>query len=258
MGDARDRAAGRIAASQRTILTTGQLAECGLGGEAVRHRNRTGHLHLVFRGVYSFGCGELPPLALEQAAMLACGEGAFLSGLSAAFVWGITKSAPRPVEVSVVGRACASRDGLRVHRLRSIDRRELRLREGLQVSSPARAALEVAASAPAELPAVLDEGLARRLITRPELEAVLARNRPCRGAARLAALLGDEAAMTITRSQAEKAFLKLIRESGLPRPETNVRFGRVRAGLRVAPRTADRRARHPHVPRRPALLPERP
>jgi very-short-patch-repair endonuclease len=35
--------------------------------------------------------------------------------------------------------------------------------------------------------------------------------------------------MTITRSRAEKAFLKLIRESGLPRPETNVPFGRYEA-----------------------------
>ena len=72
---------------------------------------------------------------------------------------------------------------------------------------------------------MIDEGLARRLLNRRELERVLARNRPCRGAARLAAVLGDEDAMTITRSEREKAFLKLIRQSGLPVPETNVKFG---------------------------------
>jgi len=71
----------------------------------------------------------------------------------------------------------------------------------------------------------MDEGLARRRLNRRDLEAVLARNRPCRGAARLAALLGDENAMTITRSRAEKAFLRLIRDAHLPVPETNVPFG---------------------------------
>ena len=31
--------------------------------------------------------------------------------------------------------------------------------------------------------------------------------------------------MTITRSTRERAFLKLIRDRGLPVPETNVKFG---------------------------------
>jgi hypothetical protein len=93
------------------------------------------------------------------------------------------------------------------------------------VTSPAQAVLEVAAVAPGELVDVIDEGLARRVLDRRELERVLARNRPCRGAARLAALLGDETAMAITRSKAEKAFLRLMRDAGLPRPEVNEQFG---------------------------------
>ena len=193
--------------------------------EAIRHRARTGRLHLVFFGVYSFGCGELPPLAREQAALLACGRGAFLSGPSAAFFWGMRKTAPAPVEVTVVARCCAPRDGINVHRIKAIDRRELQHRDGLWVSSPSRAVLEVAAVAPEELLEVIDEGLARRVLNRRELERVLARHRGCRGAARLAAVVGDEDAMTLTRSKREKAFLKLIRQSGLPIPETNVKLG---------------------------------
>ena len=72
---------------------------------------------------------------------------------------------------------------------------------------------------------MIDAGLANRLLNPPALEAVLRRHRGRRGAARLAAILGDESAMTITRSKAEKAMLKLIRDSGLPMPEVNVRFG---------------------------------
>jgi very-short-patch-repair endonuclease len=225
MGRSRDHAAARVAAEQRTMITFAQLAACGIGKDAIAHRVNAGRLHVEFHGVYSFGCGELPPLAREQAALLVCGDGAFLSHRSAAYVWGFRKTAPESVEVSVVGRGCRTRDGLQVHRIRAIEDRDVRHHEGLWVSSPARAVLEVAAVAPGELVDLMDEGLARRRLNRRDLEAVLARNRPCRGAARLAALLGDENAMTITRSRAEKAFLRLIRDAHLPVPETNVPFG---------------------------------
>jgi very-short-patch-repair endonuclease len=215
----------RIAARQRTIVAAEQLAACGVGKRAVKHRIATGRLHVVFRGVYSVGCGELPPLAREQAALLACGEGAFLSHHSAAFFWGLRARAPAEVEVSVCGRSCASRKGLRVHRIGVIDRRELRFKNGLWLSSPARTMLEIAATASSDdLAYALDEGLARRLLTPREIEAVLARNRPCRGAGRLAALVGADGATAITRSRAEKAFLKLVREARLSRPEANVAF----------------------------------
>jgi very-short-patch-repair endonuclease len=114
-----------------------------------------------------------------------------------------------------------------VHRIGEIDRRELRRHEGLWVSSPARAVVEIAATASAkQLAGAIDEGLARRRFTPRELDEVLARNRPCRGAARLAAILGDPTATATSRSKREKRLLRLIRDAGLPMPETNVKFGR--------------------------------
>ena len=208
------------------MVTRAQLAACGLGPRAVKYRIETGRLHVEFRGVYSFGCGDLPPLAREQGALLACGPRAFLSHRTAAFAWGLRKTPPATVEITVVGRPCGSRKGIRVHRIRAIDGRDVSRHEGLRVSSPARAALEVAAVAPAELADVIDEGLAGRALDRRELERVLTRYRPCRGAARLAAIVGDEDAMTLTRSKRERAFLRLIRQAGLPLPETAVKFGR--------------------------------
>jgi very-short-patch-repair endonuclease len=115
---------------------------------------------------------------------------------------------------------------MRVHRLRELDKRELRRREDLWVSSPARVCLEVAAASPSDLRDIIDTGLAKRLLNRREIDAVLRRHRGRRGAARLAAFLGDESAMTITRSRAEKAFLKLIDDARLPRPLVNHRLGR--------------------------------
>src|SRR5690242_8098557 len=103
------------------------------------------------------------------------------------------KTPPAQVEVSVVRRCSASRAGIRVHRIQAVDRRELRRHEGLWISSPARAALEVAAvGTKDELIDVIDAGLALRRFTPGDLKSGLERNRPCRGAGRLAEVLGDE------------------------------------------------------------------
>jgi very-short-patch-repair endonuclease len=230
MSAERDHAASRIAATQKTLLTTEQLSACGLGDDAISYRVKAGRMHLEFRGVYSWGCGQLPPLARELAALLACGERSFISHRSAAFVWGMRKTPPAEVEVSVVGREAKSRAGIRVHRIRAIDKREVRREQGLWVSSPARTVLEVAAAGTGdELVEVIDAGLAARRFKPRDLHVVLERNRPCRGAARLAEVLGDETAMAISRSRAEKALLRLIRDARLPVPETNVPFGQLEA-----------------------------
>ncbi|HUA70766.1 MAG TPA: DUF559 domain-containing protein [Solirubrobacteraceae bacterium] len=141
-------------------------------------------------------------------------------------VWGLINAPPAQVEVSVVGRTCKSRDGLRVHRIQTIHRSELRRHEGLWISSPARAVLEVAATASIdEVANLVNEGQGLRRFTPRDLEAVLRRHHGRRGAGKLAEVLGDEDAMTITRSRAEKAFLKLIRDARLPAPETNQKLG---------------------------------
>lgn len=224
---ATDRAVGRIAGGQKTLVTTEQLATCGLGKDAVAYRVQSGRFRLVFQSVYSVSCGELPPLALELAALLVCGERSFISHRSAAFVWGMRRTPPAEVEVSVVGRNCWRRDGLRVHRIKTIDRREIRRHAGLWISSPARAVLEVAATASmTEIGDLVDAGVAGRLLTSGELDAVLKRHRGRRGTARLAAVLGDDAGRGITRSRAERAFRKLIRDARLPPPVVNQSLGR--------------------------------
>jgi very-short-patch-repair endonuclease len=223
----RDREVARVTAKQRTLATAEQLYALGISKRAIEYRLASGRLRVVFRGVYTVATGELPPLALELAALLAIGESSFISHRSAAFVWGLRATPPPHVEVSVFGRCCGARKDIRVHRIQKIRRDELRRHEGLWVSSPARAALEVAADAgPDELADVVEKEVAERVLTPRELEAVLGHNLGRRGAARLAQVLGDEDAMTITRSRAERAFLKLIRDARLPAPQTNQRLGR--------------------------------
>jgi very-short-patch-repair endonuclease len=226
----RDRAITRLAGGQRDLITTAQLAECGLGKDAVARRVKAGWLHLVFQGVYAVGSGELPPLGLEQAALMSCGRGSFLSHRSAAFVWGMRKDPPQAVEISVVGHGCRSHRGMCLHRIKAIDRMDVRRHNKLWVSSPARAVLEIAAVGTRdELVDVIDAGLAQRRFTPGDLKFVLDRHRGRRGAARLADVMADDTTMAISRSRAEKALLRLIRDARLPMPETNVPFGRFEA-----------------------------
>jgi very-short-patch-repair endonuclease len=226
MEESPDRAIARFAARHRTLVGWDQLLAFGLGPDAIAYRNRTGRLTLVFHRVYSVVSGELPPLGREQAALLRCGRHAFLSHRTAAFVLGLVKTPPPSVEVSVVGRHCKPCEGLKIHRIQAIDRWEVKRHDGLWVSTPARAVLELAATATAdELTRAIDEGLAQRRFTPHELRAVLARNRPCRGAARLDAILGDETSTSVSRSRTEKRLLKLLRDARLPLPETNFPFG---------------------------------
>jgi hypothetical protein len=64
--------------------------------------------------------------------------------------------------------------------------------------------------------ATIDQGLASRVLNRCELDDVLERHRGRRGAGRLAAVLVGGDSKTISRSRAERAFLKLIRDARLP------------------------------------------
>jgi very-short-patch-repair endonuclease len=221
-----EREIARLTGRQRTMATTTQLIACGLGEDAVRYRIRAGRYTVVFRGVVSVISGGFPPLAREQAALLACGETAFLSHHTAAFMWGLRKPHPYDIDVTVVGRWVRSRKGMRVHHIRALDRRELRREKGLRVSSPARALLEIAATlGTSDLRDAVGDGIAERSFKPRDIEEVVERHPHARGAARLAALIGDPDARAITRSHAERAFWKLIRESGLPRPQPNVPLG---------------------------------
>ncbi len=221
-----DAATGAIAGRQRTIVGHDQLLAIGCGRRTIARWVQRRRLHPVFHRVYSVVSGELPPLAREQAALLACGERTFLSHRTATAIWGLRRSLPTEIELSVVQRRCDSRKGIIVHRIKQIDERDVRLEQELWVSSPARAVLEIAATASdRELTSAIDRGLANRLFTPRELDDVLARYRPCRGAARLAEILGDPTATAVSRSKPEKALLRLIREAGLPMPDTNVPFG---------------------------------
>lgn len=219
-----DREISRLASIQRGVVTREQLVALGLGRGAIDHRLGAGRLHPIHRGVYLVGHPVPPPLATEMAAVLACGHGAVLSHRSAARCWSLLAASSGDADVTVPGRNGGRRSGIRVHRSRPLDPRDVARRHDLPVTTPARTLLDVAEVLEMrDLERALDEALVRRLIDRRRLLAALARAPGRHGAAPLRALLRRDGGPTLTRSEAEERVLSLVRAAGLPRPEVNRR-----------------------------------
>src|SRR4051794_29307779 len=217
---ATERALATIAARQHGVLTSAQLAAAGVGQRAVSRRVADGRLGRLHRGVFLLG-----PLTgartKEMAAVLACGATAVLSHRSAAGLWGLLRAWYGLPEVTVTDGRSRGRPGLRVYRTTRLDPRETRRREGVPVTAPARTLLDIASLvSERDLARAVEEAQVLRLVTPHVLATIAGCGRP--GSAALRAALNLQHEPSLTRSEAEIAFLQLVRDAGLPAPETNV------------------------------------
>jgi very-short-patch-repair endonuclease len=175
------------------------------------------------RAVYAVGHSAPVPLAAETAALLACGDHAVLSHRSAAWLWKIAPEPDGVIDITIRGRDGARPRGVRVRRTDKLGRGEVRMVEGLPVTSAARTLIDIAAELDEEtFWWAVNEALVQRLVTDRELKTTVAAGRGRRGASILGVLLERQREPAITRSQAEKRFLWLIRVAQLPEPRTNV------------------------------------
>jgi very-short-patch-repair endonuclease len=214
-----------IAARQRARVARTQLLDVGITSGAIQRRLTGGRLARVYAGVYSLPATQDVPLATETAALLACGEHAVLSGHSAATLWCLRPGVARPVHVTLLaGRGPMGLDGLVLHRSSTITAADVRLHQGLPVTSPARTLLDVAATLPdRDIERLLDEALfALRIVSRSELEDTLARAGNHPGRARLARVARGHTRSTKADSPPEEAMLTMIRAAGLPEPDMRV------------------------------------
>jgi very-short-patch-repair endonuclease len=174
-------------------------------------------LERVHRGVYLHGAVRGPWFE-EWAAILACGARAVLSHATAQALYELRA---RPAIVHVTRPSTSGQhDGVLIHRGR-VEPKEIRVIHGLRVTTPARTLQDLASHMPAvELARLIEEMQLRKLID----EAEVARNRP--GAPTLRAAVARAGEPSLTRSEAERRMLELIRAARLPPPQTNVRVGR--------------------------------
>ena len=219
-GSETDRLILRLAAANNRVVTRRALDAAGVGTNAITKRVASGRLFRQHHGVYLVD----PPrnasrIALLTAAVEACGPTAVLSHQSAAELWGLLPVQAGHIEVTVVTRRAGDRPGIRRHRVPALDAADVRNRNGIRVTSPARTVLDSARHP--HLEELIGTGLDKGLVTQREVEQAIARCPNRRGVRRVRALLNQPGGARRTRSWGERRLLSLIREAGLPVPFTN-------------------------------------
>jgi hypothetical protein len=208
----------RLARSTHGVVTRARLLSAGLTVAELKQRVRTGALLREYRGVYRVGHRAPSVEARYLAAVYACGDGALLSGRAAAHLLGILPGPPPRPEVTAPTERRIP--GITTRRHRSMHPLDAQFHRGVPVTSPARTIVDLAATLTAEqLARVAHEAAIRHNTAPREIEAVLDRPTRWRGAKKLRRVItGDE---PVLLSALERRFLKLLREAGLPLPNTN-------------------------------------
>jgi Transcriptional regulator, AbiEi antitoxin len=208
---------GRIARSQHGVVTRVQLLRAGISSKEIARRLEKGALLRVHRGVYRVGHRAPSVEARYMAAVLACGEGALLSGRAAAHLWRLTKGSAPPPEVTAPTE----------RRVKGIRTRHSRRREteaatwrGIPITTVPRTLVDLSSSLSLDdLARACHEAGVLHHTTPRQVEAVLAKHPSSPGAQKLTKVMDGD--VHVTLSGLERKFLKRLTEAGLPLPETN-------------------------------------
>jgi len=209
---------GLLATAAHGIVTRAELLRAGITPSEIRSRLSSGALLREYGGVYRVGHRAPSVEARYLAAVRACGDGALLSGRSAAYLFGLLPGgAPGP---EVTARTERRIEGIRTRRTREIGLVQATVWHGIPVTTVPRTLVDIAAQLGEEALARACHEAGVRYGTAPrDVEAILARRPPVRGAGRLRAVLNGEVRVTLSRL--ERRFLERLIEAGLPLPKTN-------------------------------------
>jgi very-short-patch-repair endonuclease len=225
MGAHPDQRVARIAARQHGLVSHRQLAAVGLSANAVAGRVERGHLERVHRGVYAVGHIQRTSESRWMAAVMACGSGAVLSHLDAAALWKIYDGEGARVHVTTTRRAGRRLDDLHVHRARRLHPDDVTVKDGIPVTTVARTLVDLTdLLASDRILRTIREAEFLQLLDLDTLDAAVSRAHGRRRLSGLKQALGHHTPGQIVREELEHRFLELLREAGLPPPETNVKI----------------------------------
>jgi very-short-patch-repair endonuclease len=205
---------------QHGVVTRSQLLRLGIASRSIEHRISKGRLHPLWRGVYAVGRPEVTQEGRWMAAVLACGPAALLSHRSAAALWGIARPTPRTGPIEVVADVHRRRAGVRVHRRRDLGPEHRREVAAIPVTDPISTLVDLASCAPDwQVERAINEADRLNLVGPEALRRTVCGLGPRPGMARMRRLLGLDA---LTDTGLERAFLAIVRDAGLPLPETQI------------------------------------
>jgi hypothetical protein len=218
----------RIARRQRGLVTRKQLLAAGISKEEIRRRIQKGALLRVHRGVYRVGHKAPSIEARYLAAVLACGEGAVLSGQAAAYLWGLIKGAAPPPEVTAPNRRKVK--GVRTRHARRGEIEATTWR-GIPITTVPRTLVDLCSSLQLEdlARACHEAGVLHRTTPR-QVEKILTKRPNTPGAKELRRVMRGD--VHVTLSALERRFLERLDEASLPHPITNKPAGSKRVDCR--------------------------
>ena len=183
-----------LAGRQWGVVSLGQLRALGLSQDAVERRARLGRLRRVHRGVYAVGGAVLPREGRWLAAVLACGDRAVLSHLSAAVHWNPSYDAPNRRSPP---RVPAGRPGDPPAPLYSLDAQDTTSHPGIPITTVHRTLLDIAAQVPDHhLERALAQAERLELYDHRAIEDVIARANGHRATKRLSQAIQDDPQFT--------------------------------------------------------------
>jgi very-short-patch-repair endonuclease len=210
----------KLAAEQHGVIARRQLLELGFSPRAIEHRLAKARLHPVMPGVYAVGRPELTRHGRWMAAVLACGDDAFLSHESAAALYRIRDAEGAVIDISVLAQSARRRPGINVHRRSRLDPHDVSRHLNIPVTSPIRTLLDLATFLdPDRLEAAINEADKLDLIDAGSLRMALDDYPAQAGVATLRRLLGRRT-FTLTDSELERRFIPIALRAGLPPPLT--------------------------------------
>lgn len=217
-----DAAIAKFAEVQHDVLAWWQLEALGIGRGSIADRLRRKRLHSVHQGVYSPSPRIRPGAGALAAAVLAAGPDAVLARRSAGAHLAIRPNASPRIEV-IVPRSLQRRARIvPIHSRLPAD--EVRIVDGIPVTTPPRTVLDLAGVLPAhDVEQAMERVEALRLWDPLSLGDLLARYPGRRGTRTLRAILAaEQLGRGVTREELEAAFRAFLSELTLPRPEINV------------------------------------
>jgi len=219
-----------IAARQRSVVLSEQLAELGLSNNGIRHRVRDGSLVRIAPRVLVIGGAPITAKVRLFAAWLECGGRRALSHGTAAAHWRFPGFTDLPIEI------LRARDGVfppvslaQVHTTRELPTTQLVDHEGLLITTPARTLFDLAPRVhPGKLERLIDRawshGLVNGAIMQRTFRELQSRGRP--GITVMRQLLEARPINYVPpASNLEARFQKVLRDGGLPELDRQVNVG---------------------------------
>jgi very-short-patch-repair endonuclease len=218
----------RIARRQHGVVTRQQLLGAGVSSDEIQWRLREGSLIPVHRGVYRVGHKAPSIEARYHAAVLACGDGAVLSGEAAGYLWGLLKGTAPPPELTAPKRRRVK--GVRTRHARRAET-EATTRHGIPITTVPRTLVDLASLLQLDdLARACHEAGVLHGTTPRHVEAILEHRPSTPGARQLRRVLRGDTHVTL--SALERRFLERLKDAALPLPETNRVAGTKRVDCR--------------------------